>query len=240
MDNVEWTLFSPQEDEWATCALCLESPCLGWVFPRSRKKYARYLTFREASADERAQWREAFEWFVKKLTWKYRRRLVLKSPPHTCRIRLLLEMFPGAKFVHIHRHPYAVFQSTRNLLVKMFAWLGLQRPVPAELDDWILEQYRAMYDVFFEERKLIPPGSYHEVAFEDLERDPTGEVRKVYEALGLPDFAGTADDLQRYVDSLRGYQKNRFPQLAEPLVRRIQTMWEASFAEWGYATVDAM
>ena len=38
-------------------------------------------------------------------TLKYNRSLLLKSPPHTARIRLLLEMFPNARFVHILRDP---------------------------------------------------------------------------------------------------------------------------------------
>jgi hypothetical protein len=119
----------------------------------------------------------------------------------------------------------------------MFAWLGLQRPPPSEeLDDWILSQYREMYEVFFAERAAIPAGAYHEVAFEDLERDPLREVQKIYAALSLPDFAETSPGLQRYIDSLHGYQKNTFPLLSASLAQRIQTMWGQSFAEWGYSS----
>jgi len=172
--------------------------------------------------------------FLKKLTWKYRRPLVLKSPPHTCRIRLLLEMFPGAKFVHIHRDPYAVFQSSRKTFQLMFAWHGLQRPGPDDLDEWILEQYREMYEVFFEERALIPTGSFHEMAFEDLERDPVAEMRKMYGTLDLPDFRGAEADVQRYITSVRSYRKNEFPVLHPELKARISSMWRTSLEEWGY------
>ncbi len=34
------------------------------------------------------------------------------SPPHTGRIRLLAEMFPQAKFIHLVRDPYSLFPST--------------------------------------------------------------------------------------------------------------------------------
>ncbi len=43
------------------------------------------------------------------------KRLILKSPPNTTRIKYLLEMFPGAKFIYIHRNPYHVFYSTCNM-----------------------------------------------------------------------------------------------------------------------------
>ena len=42
-------------------------------------------------------------------------RLVLKSPPHSARIRILKELFPDALFVHIVRDPYVVFSSTVHL-----------------------------------------------------------------------------------------------------------------------------
>jgi hypothetical protein len=208
---------------------------MAWVFPRRRKHFGRYLSFRNVSPNEIAEWRAAFVLFLKKLTWKYHRPLVLKSPPHTCRIRLLLQMFPKAKFVHIHRDPYVVFQSTRKMLQTMFDWQGLQRPDLDELDDWILEQYREMYEVFFEERALIPSGCYHEMAFEELEKDPIAEMRRLYEALDLPDFRVVEAEMQRYTAGLRNYKKNQFPVLQPELKARISTMWQSSIEEWGYA-----
>lgn len=35
--------------------------------------------------------------------------LLIKSPVHTARIGLLLDMFPRARFVYIHRHPLQVW-----------------------------------------------------------------------------------------------------------------------------------
>jgi omega-hydroxy-beta-dihydromenaquinone-9 sulfotransferase len=236
MDNVEWSLRSPQEDEFALCVASLKSPCLGWLFPQCRAHYDRYLTFREVSEDEIEHWREAFLQFLQKLTWKYGRPLLLKSPPHTGRIRQLLTMFPQARFVHIHRDPYAVFPSSRRTFRVNSELNGLQRTREREdeFDDWILRQYRALYDAFFEERGLIPAGHYHEVGFEGLESDPIGEVGRIYEALDLPDFRHVEPELRRYVDSIAGYTKNTFPSLPADLRRRIANEWRPCFEEWGY------
>src|SRR5437899_1807668 len=46
MDGMEMTLASPQEEEFAMCASTWKSPCMGWVFPRQREQFAKYLTFR--------------------------------------------------------------------------------------------------------------------------------------------------------------------------------------------------
>jgi hypothetical protein len=169
------------------------------------------------------------------VNWKTRKPLVLKSPQHTCRIKLLLELFPQARFVHIHRNPYAVFPSWRKTMRAVSKLHLLQRPRFDDLDDHILRQYRTMYDVFFEERTLIPAGQYHEVGYEQLELDPVGELRSLYAALNLPDYEHVEPAVQKYVDSLAGYQKNAFPELPAELRERIATAWRPCFDAWGYA-----
>src|SRR3954452_13836592 len=93
MHNMEFNAGVPFEDEFATCGT-LNSPFLAWVFPHSAEQYNKYLTFRDVPQDEFAEWAAALVLFYKKLTWKYNRPLLLKSPPHTSRIKLLLDMFP--------------------------------------------------------------------------------------------------------------------------------------------------
>jgi hypothetical protein len=237
MDNVSLSLSSPQEDEFALCASCLKSPFMACVFPRQKQRFERYLTFSSAEASELEEWRASLLHFVKKVQWRYGRPLVLKSPPHTARIRLLLDLFPNARFVHIHRNPFRVFQSSRALFLTMFTWHGLQRPNLEDLDDWILRQYRDTYAAFFEQRSLIPSGRYHDISFEQLEQDPIGEVRKLYEALELPDFSSFEPELRQYVGSLAGYRKNVFTDLPAELAARITEEWKRCFEEWGYPTV---
>ena len=164
------------------------------------------------------------------------RPLVLKSPPHTARIRLLLEMFPEARFVHIHRNPYVVFQSFRHYFDTATWYTYLQRPDLSGIEDRLLRRYTALYDAFFTERKLIPDGRFHEVRFEELERDLVGQMRRLYEKLGLPDFEALQPKLQRYADSLAGYRKNEFPKLSDDLRNRIAHRWRRCFDAWGYPT----
>lgn len=234
MDNIEWDMRSPQEDEFALAAMTGLSPCLGWAFPRGRDHYDRYLTFRGVPEREVARWRTALVWFLRKLTWKYGRPLVLKSPPHTCRIRLLLKTFPEARFVHIHRNPYHVFRSSRLMFRTVFELHRVQRPRADDLEEWILRQYRAMYDVHFEERGLIPAGQFQEVGYEELEKDPVGQVRRIYEALHLPAFGEVESALRGYVESIARYEKNEFPDLPADLRTRIAASWRPCFEEWGY------
>jgi hypothetical protein len=224
----------PSEDEFASCAMTGLSPYLGWCFPEDVAVYDRYLTFRDAQEGELARWGHALTTFLKKLTLRHGRPLVLKSPPHTARIRLLLGLFPDARFVHIHRDPHIVFRSMRHLIRSSQPLYHLREGPAQDGDDRIIRVYTEMYDAFFEERRLIPERRLCEVGFEDLERAPAEVVRSIYEALGLPGFEGLRTRLEDYLGSIATYRKNRHDELPEPLRRRIAHEWGRSFDEWGY------
>jgi hypothetical protein len=235
MDNMALSFRTPQEDEFALLLGCLRSLYLGITFPRREDFYGRYLTFHGVPDAEVAEWKRTLYWFVQKLTYKYGRAVVLKSPPHTARIRLLLEVFPGARFVHIHRDPYVVFQSFRHYFDTAMWYTYLQRPDLEGIDHRILERYIVLYDAFFAQRGLIPAGQYHEMAFEALEADPIGQMRQLYERLALPGFDGLEPKLRRYLGTLAGYEKNCFGELPPELRDAVARQWRRSFDEWGYA-----
>jgi omega-hydroxy-beta-dihydromenaquinone-9 sulfotransferase len=235
-DNMRLRVDMAQEDEFALFTATSLSPYTAWVFPRNERHYERYLTFRDVSAQELECWKRALMEFLKKLTWKYHKPLLLKSPPHTGRIKLLLQMFPQARFVHIHRDPYRVFQSTKHTTLTAGPAFALQRRNLQTLNEGILRRYRILYDAFFEERSLIPPGHYHDVRFEELERDPLGQMESLYEKLGLGGFDSVRPAFQRYVASLADYRKNVLPHLPARLRERITDQWRRSFEEWGYET----
>ena len=235
MDNVRFGTGVPFEDEFAVCGTA-HSPFFSWVLPRSADHYDRYLTFRDVPPHEVAQWKAALGRFYKKLTWKHNRPLLLKSPPHTARVKLLLDMFPHARFVHIHRNPYDVFRSTKRQVEVMARATRLQNPDWTHADARIIERYQELYDVFFAQQALIPPGQFHEVGYEQLEHDPIGTVQEIYEALALPPFAVVQPALERYVASIATYRKNTHSELPDALRREIVQAWGRSFERWGYAT----
>lgn len=234
MDNMMVRFDSPGEDEFATAVVSLRSPLMTWPFPRRAERYDRYLTFRRVPEEDYARWREALVRFLKKLTWKHHRPLLLKSPTHTGRIRLLLETFPGARFVHLHRNPYRVFQSTQWLQKRGIALSHLQHPISDRINACILRRYATMYDVYFEEKTLIPDGQLCDVHFEELEEDLIGQVRRIYEQLDLPGFGDLEPRLRRYVESISDYEKGEYPPLSESLRQRVAEAWQRSFEAWDY------
>lgn len=234
MDNMEVTYRSPGEDEQAIAVASLRSPLIAWSFPRREAYYDRFLTLQDVPQQDVERWKTAFVTFLKKLTWRYNRPLILKSPTHTGRIKLMLELFPDARFVHLHRDPYAVFQSTRRLYSKAVEPSYLQRADPAQLDPGILRRYRLMYDAYFAQRELVPAGQFCEIGFEDLERNPVEQVKQIYDTLHLDGFEELEPKIRRYMDARQNYQKNEHASLPEPLRQGVAQSWQRSFEAWGY------
>lgn len=226
----------PWEEEFALCAATSLSPYMGWAFPSRSDHYDRYLTFRDVPPAELERWKTAFVTLLKKLTVRYGRPLVLKSPPNTARIKLLLEMFPDARFVHIHRNPFVVYQSTRHLHLQSLALNSLQRPDPSDVHERVLRLYTQLFDAFFEQRSLIPPGRFCEVAFDDIERDPVATLRRIYGELALPEFGAVEPAVRKYVGSLADYRKNEYCELPAQVRSELARAWQRSFDEWGYPT----
>ena len=234
LDNVEIDCNVAYEDEFAIAIMSFLSPYMTPVLPRNQQYFDRFLTLEDASPAQLDQWKSALTTFLKKLTWKYRRPLIVKSPPHTCRIKLLLELFPDAKFVHIRRNPFNVFQSTVKAMELTTRYWSLQDRDSVDWDMRIVRQYREMYNAYFEQRSLIPDGHLHEMSYEHLVNDPVEELRKTYDALGLSDFSYFEPRLDEYVHSRRGYRKNEFPEMSNDMQEWLAREWHVCFEKWGY------
>ncbi|MGC1275057.1 MAG: sulfotransferase [Planctomycetaceae bacterium] len=234
IDNVSLSTNAPSEEEFALAQMTFHSPYLSWAFPQHAERYDRYITFRGVPEAEKRDWQAAFVMFLKKLTLRHGKPMILKSPPNTGRIKLLLEIFPDARFVHIHRDPYTVYQSTRHLHLSSWKTFAYQKLDEADLQERILRDYVEMFDAFFEDRSLIPPDRFAETSFDALEANPMAEVERIYSELKLPSFSDVRPRLAEYVQSLAGYRKNTHRDLPEELRERIVREWGRTFDEWGY------
>ena len=232
MDNVKQGAAEPQEDEFALLPSGL-SFVNAFAFPRTGDQYHRFMTLRDATDEEIRHWKSTLMWFLRKLTYKYHLPLVLKSPGHTGRIKLLLELFPEAKFVHIHRNPYSVHRSTIHTTEKVLPFWFFQKTQWQR--DKLVDDYAELYDAFFEQRDLIPDGNFCEVAYDDVEANPIDALRNIYEELSLPEFAHAEASFREYVNSIADYRRNELPKLSDECRERLSTRLDRCFSEWGYA-----
>jgi hypothetical protein len=239
MDNMKAGWTRPQEDEFALCMLGLPSPYLTIAFPNHPPQYPEYFDLEALSPRAIASWKRTFYRFLQVLTFKDPRRLVLKSPPHSCRIKTLLELFPEARFVHIVRDPYVVFPSTVNLWKSLYRKHGLQTPTFAGLEEYVYRTFLRLYGKLQEGIPLIPPNQFHEIRYDDLVLDPIEEMEKLYDHLGLGGFDEYVPRLKEYLADNANYEPNRYQLTIQEKVE-IARRWGAIIRRYGYGDEEAM
>jgi omega-hydroxy-beta-dihydromenaquinone-9 sulfotransferase len=235
MDNMTWPMESPQEEEIPLTKTMPYAFYTQFLFPcKILELFKKFVLLQGAS-----------EAFVQELKQKYYRLLqiatihaegkplVLKNPVNTARLRLLLELFPGAKFIHIHRCPYDVFASTRNFYQSLLPVMTLQSMDSVNIDSTILELYEQMMQQFFADRPSVPSGQIVEVRFEDLEHNPLNVLQHIYKELDLPGFKDAKPAFDAYIASQRSYQKNQL-ELSIGDRKLIEHHWAFAFHQMGY------
>ena len=145
MDNMLSGWNRPQEDEFALANLGAPTPYLEFAFPRAdRRLDAGAFDLTGLKPYELRRWKRALTGLLRRIAMRDPRRLILKSPLHSCRLPTLLELFPRAKFVHIVRDPMTVFPSTVHLWKSLNAAHGYTRIPDAEIERRVFARLRAL------------------------------------------------------------------------------------------------
>lgn len=234
MDNVETGWLHPQEDEFALLAMGAPSPYLRMAFPNHPPQDMEFLDMDGVAPERLQKWQDALSLFLRTLSFRYKdRRIVLKSPPHTGRIGVLSKLFPGAKFIHIVRDPYAIFPSTRRLWQALDLAQGLQSPKFAYLDEYVFESFERMYRAFEEQRRSLDESQICDVRYEDLVQDPVGQLAAIYDKLDLGGFEQVQPKLAEFAARQKDYQTNHH-RLADETRAEIRRRWGEYFVRYGY------
>jgi hypothetical protein len=234
MDNMQAGWERPQEDEFALCMMGQPSPYLTIAFPNHPPHYPEYFDLEGISPRALASWKKSFLRFLQVLTYKNPKRLVLKSPPHSCRIKVLLDLFPDARFIHIVRDPYVVFPSTVKTWNVLYQKHGFQGPPHDGLEEYVFRNFVHLYQRLEEGRQFVDPSHFCEVRYEDLVADPIGEMEKLYDHLGLGRFEECLlPALKEYLADNAGYETNSY-ELTPAQRAQIDRRWGWVIEKYGY------
>ncbi|RMH66217.1 MAG: sulfotransferase [Calditrichaeota bacterium] len=235
MDNMKIAYNDPGEDEFALAVMTLMSPLLAWVFPKQTAFYDRYLSFEDIPETEIALWREQFLHLLKKLTVRQNRPVILKSPQHTSRIKLIREMFPDARFIHIHRNPYTVYQSTVKLYEKTVAPMQISAPLSkTAMHEGIIRRYADMYKTFLEQKETIPSENFIEVSYEALDKQPEKVIESIFNHFQFDSFENYRPLLKNHLNDIGTYTKNVHKPIEQPWLEKINREWDFAFKAWQY------
>lgn len=234
-DNMELHVDLPQEEEFALSNMMPYSYYNFWFLPRNMSEYCdKYLLMEKANEEERQVFKENFMKLMKISLWNTKgSQFLSKNPPHTGKVKELLELFPNARFIYLMRNPYTVFESTRSFFTNTIQPLKLQHITNEEIEKNILEVYPKLYHKYEHDKQLIPEGHLIEIKFEDFEADALGMTREIYEKLSLPGFTEAEKEITRYLDKKKGYQKNAY-QYDPRTIELVEKNWEFALKQWGY------
>jgi len=238
MDNIKVNWASPQEDDVALCIMSMLSPYTLLTFAKDLETYRRSLTVHDLPEKEKKSWMDSLTLLMKKMTILNNKPIVLKSPSHTYRVRILTEMFPDAKFVYIYRNPLDVFNSTCHLRRTMIEENTLGVPHFTTVEEDIIRSYNEAFDSYHQERHLIADGNLHEIRYEDLANEPFEEIEKLYGALNLDGFETAAEILKPQVPKLKNYKKNSFP-VDEHWMQQVYEQCRPAYDKFGYPAPSA-
>ena len=259
MDNMVTGWDRPQEDEFALLNMGAGSPYETMAFPNHRPVRHEFLDLRRVGPEQLENWKRSLIGFLKAISFRSIRqqqraakrsrqrdsnplpkRIVLKSPPHTSRIKVLRQLLPEARFIHIVRDPQMLLASNVRLWKSLWDIQGCQVPRFGKLvdgtpdvEEYVLTTLQQMYDGFDAQKAEVPPGHFSEVKYEDLVREPLREMQRIYTELDLGGFDDVRPKLESYLAGLKDYQPNRHV-LPHETIAKIRDRWAEYIERYGY------
>lgn len=235
IDNIPVTPTSPQEDEIAIANMSDVSFYHGIYFPRAfTENVLRGLFFDGCSTNDIRGWRRQFSYFLRKLyLHQGERPLLIKNPVYTGRFAMLRDMYPDAKFIHIHRNPYDVFVSMRNFYRKLLREFALQGYEHVDIDETILSVYDRMMSAYERDAAEVPAERLIELRYDELDAAPLAALERIYTQLDLPGFDAARPAFERYLASVSTFEKNRFD-YSDEAAAKVEARLRRFIDKWGY------
>ena len=232
-DSMKLSPELPEEEEFALGMGVPVSYYFFWLFPKKTKEYyKRFVEFSGLSESLIKKWRRDYSLLIRKAIRNRGGELFIsKNPSNTGRIKELLYLFPDARFVFIHRHPFEVFPSTIHLQQKLLPRLEYHHVSERKTEDNILYVYKKIMQRYLKQRHLIPPENLLEVRYDDLKNDPMKVIRNIYQKFNFPEQEAGLKATESYLEQTRNYKKNKLSITPEQR-ERVEKELDFIFKEW--------
>jgi hypothetical protein len=234
-DNVRLAVGYPQEDEFAISNMNPFTYYQFMYFPENyRDFYDRFIRFRD-NPEIVEQWKNDYRKMIKKACVNTGGSIpILKNPCNSGRIKVLLEMYPDARFIHIIRNPVVIFLSARKFFVELLPTLWFHRVDEKFIEEMVFDVYELLMHDLLAMKELIPPQNYLEIKFEEFEKDPLAHMEAIYNHMRLQGFEKARPEFSAYLGSMEGYRKNRYQEIDESIIERIRERWGFAMELWDY------
>ena len=175
-------------------------------------KYNEYVSFQNCSKQVINEWKETYVYFVKKLTLYHQgKQLLLKNPSNTARIKILLDVFPNAKFIHIYRNPYEVFNSMLKFMRIVLPRYCVQSPPSIEqMKEYIIAIYKSVYNSYFNQKNLIPKDRLIEIRYEDFIKNPREDIERIYDTFSIRNYQKIEHLISKYLSEQKSFNTSSY------------------------------
>ena len=259
MDDVVLSPYSPNEDEFALLGLGVVSPYL-WVICPSKPDILSYsLSTEEWSHVEREEWEKNEVWFLSAVNSREpEKKIVVKNPVHSVRIKWLLDIFPQSKFIVMVRNPEDVLFSTVKMWISLFQIYSVERKKCVELKSvfsTVLSSGKKLVGTMVRHLGQIDRKRYIVVRYEELVSNPKEEIEKIAEkfSIDLEDIKNLLpaiihkkdstqvskyDKLMDFIHRINSNSKNEIKVIFSDLMneskikKQIQESWECMWELW--------
>lgn len=186
MDTIPVSLDMPMEEDLALAALGAPSFFNCLYFPGDIDGVFEKNLMAPATDKWEIERHKCLLWFCRKIVSVHPdRRLLLKSPANSTRIRQLKALFPDAQFIHIHRKPEDVRRSTRRLYEKLLSVWSLQAYDTENINRHIDTSYPRFMHRLLDDCAHLRGRDLVTLSFGDLLDAPLDAVKNIYTGLGL-------------------------------------------------------
>jgi hypothetical protein len=149
-----------------------------------------------------ADWRTAYQTYAAQLRllhwWYPGRRWVLKCPVHLWNLDALLQTFPQAYVIQLHRDPVDAMDSFCRLLAA-YNDVMCKATIPAAIGERARCYTRAVLDRAVAARRKHDASRFIDIGFADLVRDPLANVQAIYARIGARLAPEAATAMRRWL-----------------------------------------
>lgn len=238
-DNVKLSPDYPQEEEFALANMTLASFYHFFYFPALNDVlYQKYVRFDSPDKQEILSFQNKYKELLAKAVFNLKKdQIIIKNPVNTGKLKMLLQMFPDAKFIHIHRNPVITYLSTYKFFVSLLPTTALTSYHDEEIKNYIIRNYKILMQDYLESRKLIPPENLLDIRYEEFEEDNLGHIKEIYQKFGLETWHEAEPYFKNYISRQMHYKKN-IHKIQKQELEIILKEWDFAMKAFGYAVPD--
>ena len=228
-DNVKLSPDFPQEEEFALSNMTTASFYHFFYFPELNDVlYQKFVRLSGMSERAKQSLKNKYSELLKKAALNTnKKQIVIKNPVNTGKIKLLLQMFPDAKFIHIYRNPVVTYLSTNRFYKSLLPATYLHDYDETYITEKIILNYKNLMQDYFKTKDLIPKKNLYEIKFEEFENDNMFYLKNIYDQFELDSWKDVMPLFQNYVSAQKHYKKNTYKISKQEL--------ETLNREWGFA-----